>query len=71
MYNDKVMLVYNIQCKSPCSGPLPRLANITDTPSRILKLDLSLNELIALEHEGLLPFKQVRELNASLNRINK
>lgn len=53
------------------SGPLPRLANITDTPSRILKLDLSLNELTALEHDGLLPFRQVRELNASLNRINK
>ncbi|XP_071120540.1 uncharacterized protein [Mytilus edulis] len=64
------MLVFNFKWGDE-SGPLPRLANITDTPSRILKLDLSLNELIALEHEGLLPFKQVRELNASLNRINK
>lgn len=64
------MLAYSFQWGDE-SGPLPRLANITDTPSRILKLDVSLNELIALEHEGLLPFKQVRELNASLNRINK
>ncbi|KAK3595288.1 hypothetical protein CHS0354_010898 [Potamilus streckersoni] len=53
------------------SGPLPRLASIIETPSRIVRLDLSLNELTALENENLIPFKKLRDLNASLNRINK
>ncbi|XP_069126733.1 protein phosphatase 1 regulatory subunit 7-like [Argopecten irradians] len=42
-----------------------------DVQRRIIKIDLSLNELTALEHDGFVPFKNVRELNASLNRITK
>ena len=47
------------------------MASIIETPSRILRLDLSLNELKALDHAGLKPYKNLRDLNASLNRINK
>ena len=53
------------------SGPLPRMASIIEVPSRIVRLDLSLNELTVLEHAGLKQFKHLRELNASLNRVSK
>ncbi|XP_021358652.1 uncharacterized protein LOC110453809 isoform X2 [Mizuhopecten yessoensis] len=46
-------------------------SSATDVQRRIIKLDLSLNELTALEHESLAHFKNVRELNASLNRVTK
>lgn len=52
------------------SGPLPRMSSVLESPSKIVRLDLSLNELTALEHMGLQPFYNLRELNASLNRIN-
>lgn len=52
-------------------GVLPRMSSVLETPSRIVRLDLSLNELTSLEHSGLLPFSNLRELNASLNRISK
>ncbi|XP_048761100.1 toll-like receptor Tollo [Ostrea edulis] len=51
--------------------PLSRLSSVIDTPSRILKMDISLNELSSLEHESFIPFQNLRELNASLNKINK
>ena len=54
-----------------CSGQLPRMASVLETPSRIVRLDLSLNELTALEHSSLQPLYNLRELNASLNRITK
>lgn len=48
-----------------------RAGAAADVQNRIIKVDLSLNELTALEHEGLAPFRNVRELNASLNRLTK
>ncbi|KAK6186151.1 hypothetical protein SNE40_008246 [Patella caerulea] len=50
-------------------GIPPRLAKLTETPSKILYLDISLNELISLTSEGLLPFRNLRVLDASLNQI--
>ena len=47
------------------------MASVLESPSRIVRLDLSLNELTALDHAGLKPFHNLRELNASLNRISK
>ena len=47
------------------------MSSVLESPSKIVRLDLSLNELTALEHMGLQPFYNLRELNASLNRINK
>jgi len=47
------------------------MASIIEVPSRIVRLDLSLNELTVLEHAGLKQFKHLRELNASLNRVSK
>lgn len=52
------------------SGLLPRMASIIEVPSRIIRLDLSLNELTVLEHSGLKPYRNLRELNASLNKIS-
>lgn len=52
------------------SGPLPRMASIIEVPSRVVRLDLSLNELTILEHKGLKPYRNLRELNASLNKIS-
>lgn len=52
-------------------GPIPRMASVVEVPSRVVRLDLSLNELTFLEHAGLKPFKHLRELNASLNKISK
>ncbi|WAR23775.1 INLI-like protein [Mya arenaria] len=51
-------------------GLLPRMASITEVPSRVVRLDLSLNELTVLEHAGLKPFRYLRELNASLNKVS-
>ncbi|XP_060584547.1 internalin I-like [Ruditapes philippinarum] len=51
-------------------GPLPRMASIIEVPSRIVRLDLSLNELAVLDHAGLRPYRNLRELNASLNKIS-
>jgi len=40
-------------------------------PALILFLDISLNDLTALEQHQLVSFSQLRYLNASLNRIEK
>ncbi|XP_013410300.1 leucine-rich repeat-containing protein 9-like [Lingula anatina] len=53
------------------SKPLPRIATITEQPSRILKADFSLNELQNLDYEALYPLKHLRVLDASLNRIQR
>jgi hypothetical protein len=47
------------------------MASIIEVPSRIVRLDLSLNELAVLDHAGLRPYRNLRELNASLNKISK
>lgn len=48
-----------------------RYSTAISTPSRILRLNLSLNELTVLEHDSLKPFRYLRELDASLNRIHQ
>lgn len=48
-----------------------RFSTAISTPCRILRLNLSLNELTVLEHDSLKPFRFLRELDASLNRINQ
>jgi hypothetical protein len=53
----------------PISDSGKTAASITEQPSRILVLDVSLNDLRCLPHEGLRPLKQLREVNASLNHI--
>ncbi|KAK0069452.1 leucine-rich repeat and guanylate kinase domain-containing protein [Biomphalaria pfeifferi] len=45
------------------------LSSITETPFKVIKLDVSLNELTSLSHESLEPFKGLRCLDASLNQI--
>ncbi|ESO94435.1 hypothetical protein LOTGIDRAFT_232290 [Lottia gigantea] len=50
-------------------GITSRTRKLTEVPSKILVLDISLNELIALPAEGLMPFKNLRALDASLNQI--
>ncbi|ELT96817.1 hypothetical protein CAPTEDRAFT_205149 [Capitella teleta] len=52
------------------SDPAKIAASIGDQPSRILQLDISLNDLRTLSHEGLAPLKQLRSINASLNNIH-
>lgn len=47
----------------------PRLTSVLDTPSRILRLDVSLNDLTFLHHEWLAPFRNLRALDASINQI--
>ncbi|XP_028666885.1 protein phosphatase 1 regulatory subunit 7-like [Erpetoichthys calabaricus] len=42
---------------------------VTRYPERILKVDISLNELAELEDESLYPFKNICELDASLNAL--
>ncbi|XP_039617303.1 leucine-rich repeat-containing protein 23-like [Polypterus senegalus] len=42
---------------------------VTGYPERILKVDISLNELAELEDESLYPFKNISELDASLNAL--
>nr|XP_022317515.1 uncharacterized protein LOC111120823 [Crassostrea virginica]XP_022317516.1 uncharacterized protein LOC111120823 [Crassostrea virginica]XP_022317517.1 uncharacterized protein LOC111120823 [Crassostrea virginica]XP_022317518.1 uncharacterized protein LOC111120823 [Crassostrea virginica] len=63
-------MIYSFQWGDE-SEPQPRLSSVIDTPSRILKMDISLNELSSLEHESFLPLQNLRELNASLNKISK
>ncbi|KAH9504657.1 hypothetical protein Btru_062521 [Bulinus truncatus] len=46
-----------------------RWSSATETPSKVIKLDTSLNELTSLTHDSLLPFKNLRCLDASLNQI--
>lgn len=53
------------------SDPASNPASITHQPSRILVLDLSLNDLSTLDHVGLAPLKQLRVINASFNHIEK
>lgn len=53
------------------SDPPSRITSAIDTPSRILKMDISLNELSSLEHEAFIPLQNLRDLNASLNKITK
>nr|XP_033815403.1 uncharacterized protein LOC117367174 isoform X4 [Geotrypetes seraphini] len=43
---------------------------VTDFPERIVKLDISLNELEKLPAESLLPFENLSELDASLNALS-
>ncbi|XP_029472506.1 dynein regulatory complex subunit 3-like isoform X2 [Rhinatrema bivittatum] len=43
---------------------------VTEFPGRIVKLDISLNELEELRTESLLPFENLRELDASLNTLS-
>ncbi|XP_041359802.1 protein phosphatase 1 regulatory subunit 7-like [Gigantopelta aegis] len=50
--------------------PQPRLVSVLEMPSRILRMDLGLNELVSLSHDGLLPFRNLRSLDASLNQIS-
>ncbi|KAK3090435.1 hypothetical protein FSP39_011833 [Pinctada imbricata] len=64
-------LDYEFRWGDDSGGTLQRLSSVIDAPSRILKLDVSLNELSALDHEGLSPLRNLRELNASLNKIKK
>ncbi|KAJ8386654.1 hypothetical protein AAFF_G00167700 [Aldrovandia affinis] len=42
---------------------------ITGHPERVLRFDVSLNELESLGEEALSPFENLRELNASLNSL--
>ncbi|KAK7495942.1 hypothetical protein BaRGS_00012932 [Batillaria attramentaria] len=49
--------------------PAPRLASVLDAPSRIVRLDISLNDLTFLHHEWLAPFRNLRALDASINQI--
>ncbi|KAK7101209.1 leucine-rich repeat-containing protein 40-like isoform X2 [Littorina saxatilis] len=49
--------------------PAPRLASVLDAPTRILKIDVSLNDLSFLHEEWLEPFKNLRALDVSLNQI--
>ncbi|KAL8606509.1 hypothetical protein ACOMHN_037740 [Nucella lapillus] len=49
--------------------PAPRMASVLDAPTRILRLDISLNELPILHHDWLMPFRNLRALDASLNQI--
>ncbi|XP_005105872.2 uncharacterized protein LOC101861384 [Aplysia californica] len=51
------------------SVPAPRLSSVLETPSKIVRLDVSLNELTSLSHDGLLPFRNLRALDASLNQL--
>ncbi|KAK2147450.1 hypothetical protein LSH36_552g01082 [Paralvinella palmiformis] len=48
-----------------------RKHSILDQPKKILLLDVSLNDIVFLDHGQLAPFTQLRMLNASLNRIEK
>ncbi|XP_069485723.1 protein phosphatase 1 regulatory subunit 42-like isoform X2 [Ambystoma mexicanum] len=43
---------------------------VTQFPERVLKLDVSLNELEELKAGGLLPFENLSELDASLNALD-
>ncbi|XP_030072349.1 leucine-rich repeat and guanylate kinase domain-containing protein [Microcaecilia unicolor] len=43
---------------------------VTEFPERIVKLDISLNELEELRAESLLPFENLSELDASLNALS-
>ncbi|XP_076463213.1 uncharacterized protein LOC143295412 isoform X2 [Babylonia areolata] len=49
----------------------PRMAAPLDAPSRILRLDISLNELAVLHPDWLMPFRNLRALDASLNQIKQ
>ena len=51
--------------------PAPRLASVLDAPTRILHIDVSLNDLSFLHHDWLLPFRNLRALDASLNQIKQ
>lgn len=51
--------------------PAPRLSSVLETPSKIIRLDVSLNELKSIPHDGLLPFRNLRALDASLNQIKQ
>ncbi|XP_070556811.1 leucine-rich repeat- and IQ domain-containing protein 1-like [Ptychodera flava] len=63
-------LAYNFKFGSDYVSS-PRSLNIIREPSKCLKLDLSLNDLHVLNHEGLYPFKECRHLDVSLNRIER
>ncbi|XP_064626048.1 protein phosphatase 1 regulatory subunit pprA-like isoform X2 [Lineus longissimus] len=50
-------------------APVPRIAQTVDQPSKILHVDVSVNDLIILDFDALMPFRHLRSLDASLNRI--
>ncbi|CAL1539607.1 unnamed protein product [Lymnaea stagnalis] len=49
--------------------PVPRVASVLEMPSKIIKFDVSLNELTSLSHDALVPFRNLRSLDASLNQL--
>ncbi|CAH1774998.1 unnamed protein product [Owenia fusiformis] len=51
--------------------PKPKVVSVVETPSKILYMDISLNDLSELDHAGLAPLRNLRALNASLNRITR
>ncbi|KAK3781060.1 hypothetical protein RRG08_046363 [Elysia crispata] len=50
-------------------APAPRLSSVLETPSKIVRLDLSLNELTSIPHDGVAPFRNLRALDVSLNQL--
>ncbi|PAA93432.1 hypothetical protein BOX15_Mlig005636g3 [Macrostomum lignano] len=44
---------------------------VIEQPSRVLLIDVSLNDIYSLDDDTLSPFRQLRALNASLNRITE
>ncbi|XP_046578845.1 LOW QUALITY PROTEIN: protein phosphatase 1 regulatory subunit 7-like [Haliotis rubra] len=62
-------LVFSFEWGKEREGFLPRQPSVLDAPERILRLDVSLNELGFLPHDSLLPFRNLRELDASLNKL--
>jgi hypothetical protein len=54
-----------------CRTAAPRMASALDAPMRVLRLDVSLNNLTFLHHDWLLPFRNLRTLDASLNQIKQ
>ncbi|GFO03192.1 protein phosphatase 1 regulatory subunit 7 [Plakobranchus ocellatus] len=50
-------------------APAPRLSSVLETPSKIVRLDLSLNELTSVPHDGLAPFRNLRALDVSINQL--
>ncbi|XP_074641845.1 uncharacterized protein LOC141899437 [Tubulanus polymorphus] len=47
----------------------PKVTSPIDQPSKILHLDISVNDIRILDYDGLVHFHNLRSLNASINRI--
>ncbi|XP_071119019.1 protein phosphatase 1 regulatory subunit 7-like isoform X1 [Haliotis cracherodii] len=62
-------LVYSFEWGKEREGYMLRQPSVLDSPERILRLDVSLNELVFLPPDSLLSFRNLRELDASLNKL--